>query len=196
MDNLSTNGGEVINWKTQRHVNYQLQLNWARDFGKHAVSATGVWTRQEDAYGSEIPRYREDWVFRTTYDFDGRYLIEYNGAYNGSEKFGKGYRFGFFNSGAIGWRISGEPFFKALLPYVNNLKLRASYGEIGDDTGDRWLFMDQWGFGSWNGSASSAVIDGSGRPGNTAPYKYYYQTIMGNPDAHWEKVKKFNFGII
>ncbi|MDE6271119.1 MAG: TonB-dependent receptor [Muribaculaceae bacterium] len=195
MDNLSTNGGEVLNWKTQRHVNYQLQLNWARDFGKHGVSATGVWTRQQDAFGSEIPRNREDWVFRTTYDFDGRYLIEYNGAYNGSEKFGKGYRFGFFNSGAIGWRISGEPFFKPLTPYINNLKVRASYGEIGDDTGDRWLYMDQWGYGSWNGSASAAVVDGSGRPGNTTPYNYYYQLVMGNPDAHWEKVKKFNFGI-
>lgn len=197
MDNLSTNGGEVLNWKTQRHLNYQLQLNWARTFNNlHNVGATAVWTRQEDAYGTDVTHYREDWVFRTTYDFDGRYLIEYNGAYNGSEKFGKGYRFGFFNSGAIGWRISGEPFFKPLTPYINNLKVRASYGEIGDDSvAANWMFMDQWGYGSWNGSASAAVVDGSGRPGNTAPYNYYYQLVMGNPDTHWEKVKKFNFGI-
>ncbi|MBJ2167871.1 MAG: TonB-dependent receptor [Muribaculaceae bacterium] len=187
--NLALRAGEVANWKTQRHVNYQLQLNWAREFGKHSVSATGVWSRQEDAYGSEIPRYREDWVFRTTYDFDGRYLVEYNGAYNGSEKFGKGYRFGFFNSGAIGWRISGEPFFKPLLPYINNLKLRASYGEIGDDSGDRWLYTDTWGFGG------NAIVDGSAKPGNTSPYSFYYQSTIGNPDAHWEKVTKFNFGI-
>lgn len=197
MDNLSVNGGEVLNWKTQRHLNYQLQLNWARTFNNlHNVGATAVWTRQEDAYGTDVTHYREDWVFRTTYDFDGRYLIEYNGAYNGSEKFGKGYRFGFFNSGAIGWRISGEPFFKPLTPYINNLKVRASYGEIGDDSvAANWMFMDQWGYGSWNGSASAAVVDGSGRPGNTAPYNYYYQLVMGNPDTHWEKVKKFNFGI-
>lgn len=197
MDNLSVNGGEVLNWKTQRHLNYQLQLNWARTFNNlHNVGATAVWTRQEDAYGTDVTHYREDWVFRTTYDFDGRYLIEYNGAYNGSEKFGKGYRFGFFNSGAIGWRISGEPFFKPLTPYINNLKVRASYGEIGDDSvAANWMFMDQWGYGSWNGSASAAVVDGSGRPGNTTPYNYYYQLVMGNPDTHWEKVKKFNFGI-
>lgn len=187
---LNQHSGEIQNGKTQRHVNYQLQLNWARQFaGKHDVGATAVWTRQEDAYGSEIPRYREDWVFRTTYSFDGRYMVEYNGAYNGSEKFGKGYRFGFFNSGAIGWRISGEPFFKALLPYVNNLKIRASYGEIGDDTGDRWLYMDQWAFGG------NAIMDGSARPGNASPYTFYYQTMMGNPDAHWEKVTKMNLGI-
>ena len=187
---LNQHSGEIQNGNTQRHVNYQLQLNWARQFGgKHDVGATGVWTRQEDAYGSEIPRYREDWVFRTTYSFDGRYMVEYNGAYNGSEKFGKGYRFGFFNSGAIGWRISGEPFFKSLLPYVNNLKIRASYGEIGDDTGDRWLYMDQWAFGG------NAIMDGSARPSNTSPYSFYYQTMMGNPDAHWEKVTKMNLGI-
>lgn len=188
--NLITHAGEMQDPRTQRHVNYQLQLNWARQFGgKHDVGATGVWTRQEDAYGSEIPRYREDWVFRTTYSFDGRYMIEYNGAYNGSEKFGKGWRFGFFNSGAIGWRISGEPFFKSLLPYINNLKVRASYGEIGDDTGDRWLYMDQWSF------RGNAIMDGSGKPGNTSPYTFYFQDIMGNPDAHWEKVTKMNIGI-
>ncbi len=49
--------------------------------------------------------------------------------------------------------------------------------------------MDQWAFGG------NAIMDGSAKPGNTSPYSYYYQTIMGNPDAHWEKVKKFNFGI-
>ncbi len=189
-DNLTLRQGEIQNGRTQRHTNYQLQLNWNRTFNNlHSVGATGVWTRQEDAYGSEIPRYREDWVFRTTYDYDGRYLIEYNGAYNGSEKFGKGYRFGFFNSGAIGWRISGEKFFKPLLPYVNNLKVRASYGEIGDDTGDRWLYMDQWAYGG------NAIVDGSARPGNTSPYTFYYQSVMGNPDAHWEKVTKMNLGI-
>lgn len=188
--NLALREGEIQNGRTQRHTNYQLQLNWNRTFNNlHSVGVTGVWTRQEDAYGSEIPRYREDWVFRTTYDYDGRYLIEYNGAYNGSEKFGKGYRYGFFNSGAIGWRISGEKFFKPLTPYINNLKLRASYGEIGDDTGDRWLYMDQWAYGG------NAVVDGSGLPGNTSPYTFYYQNVMGNPDAHWEKVTKLNFGI-
>ena len=80
-DNLTLRSGEIQNGRTQRHTNYQLQLNWNRTFNNlHSVGVTGVWTRQEDAYGSEIPRYREDWVFRTTYDYDGRYLIEYNGA--------------------------------------------------------------------------------------------------------------------
>lgn len=63
----------------------------------------GLFSRQETATGSEIPHYREDWAFRTTYNWSDRYFIEYNGAYNGSEKFSKKIVLRFFNSGAIGW---------------------------------------------------------------------------------------------
>ena len=61
-----------------------------------------IFSRQENARGSVMPTYREDWAFRATYSYAGRYNIEYNGAYNGSEKFSKDNRFAFFNSGAIG----------------------------------------------------------------------------------------------
>ena len=71
----------------------------------------------------------------TTYNWADRYFIEYNGAYNGSEKFSKENRFAFFNSGAIGWMVSEEPFMKFLKErrILDMLKIRASYGEIGDD---------------------------------------------------------------
>ena len=135
-------GGEVDNWKTQRNLNYQLQLNWARQFGKHNVTAMGLWGRQEYATGSMIPSYREDWVFRATYDWNTRYFVEYNGAYNGSEKFSSDNRFAFFQSGAIGWMVSDEPFMKWFRDnkIIDMLKIRASYGESGDDNvGDRFL---------------------------------------------------------
>ena len=143
-------GGEVDNWKTQRNLNYQLQLNWARQFGKHNVTAMGLWGRQEYAKGSMIPAYREDWVFRATYDWNTRYFIEYNGAYNGSEKFSPDNRFAFFQSGAVGWMISDGPFMKKLLDkkIIDMLKLRVSYGEIGDDNvGERFLYQTQWAMG-------------------------------------------------
>lgn len=182
--------GVVQNGKTERHLNYQAQLNWARAFGKHNVTATGVFTRQEDAYGSEIARYREDWVFRTTYNFADRYFVEYNGAYNGSEKFGKEYRFGFFNSGAIGWLVSEEKFMQFLKEkkILDMLKIRASYGEIGDDSGDRFLYMTQWAYGG------KGTLDLT-NTAETSPYTFYRESKMGNPDAHWEKVTKMNLGI-
>ena len=184
----STQGGSVQDYSTTRNLNYQVQLNYNREFGKNTLGLTGVWTRQESAWGNMIPIRREDWVFRATYNYDDRYFVEYNGAYNGSEKFGKGFRFGFFNSGAIGWRPSEEKFWSAagLDRWWQELKIRASYGEIGDDTGARFMYMDQWAYGG------SAKMDATG---SNSIYQYYRQTTLGNPDAHWEKVKKMNLGI-
>lgn len=101
----TTQGGTVNNWQTVRNLTYQLQLNWGRQFGKHDVTAMGVFSRQEFATGSEVPHNREDWAFRATYNYSQRYFVEYNGAYNGSDKFSTDNRFAFFNSGATvaGW---------------------------------------------------------------------------------------------
>jgi TonB-linked SusC/RagA family outer membrane protein len=178
--------GEVDNNSTQRHLNYHVQLYWGRKFGLHDVTAMGLWSRQEDATGSEVPHYREDWVFRTTYNFANRYFIEYNGAYNGSEKFSKDNRFAFFNSGAIGWMVSEEKFMKNI-KWIDMLKLRASYGEIGDDNvSTRWMYMSQWAYGG------TTAMDLNH---NNSPYTWYRESSLGNSDVKWETVKKTNFGI-
>ena len=178
------NGGSVSNGSTQRNLDYQLQLNWARNYGRHGLTGMGLFSRKENARGSMIPTFREDWAFRTTYDYASRYFLEYNGAYNGSEKFSKDYRFAFFNSGAIGWMISEESFMESL-GFLDMLKVRASYGEIGDDYGDRFLYMTQWAYGG-----SSSLDLNQGR----SPYEWYREAAVGNPDVRWETVKKFNVG--
>lgn len=71
--------GEVDNKATQRNMNYQVQLNWAREFGSHNVTAMGLFSRQQYATGSMIPTYREDWAFRTTYDYADRYFLNIMG---------------------------------------------------------------------------------------------------------------------
>lgn len=182
----NTSAGEVQNSATQRNLEYQLQMNWARQFGKHQITAMGLFSRKERATGSMIPTYREDWAFRTTYDYASKYFLEYNGAYNGSERFAKEYRFAFFNSGAIGWMISEESFMESL-GFLDMLKLRASYGEIGDDNiSGRWLYLTQWAYG---GNSSLDLNHG------TSPYTWYRESTVGNPDVRWETVKKFNGGI-
>jgi TonB-linked SusC/RagA family outer membrane protein len=179
-------GGEVRNNDTQRNLNYQLQTNWSRSFDKHNVSGMAMFMRQQRATGSEMPRYREDWVFRATYDYNGKYFAEYNGAYNGSEQFSKDYRYAFFNSGALGWMISEESFMKDL-GFLDLLKVRSSYGAIGDDNvRDRWLYMTQWAYG---GNSSLDLNQG------TSPYPWYREASIGNPDVRWETVKKFNVGV-
>ncbi|SFE06780.1 SusC/RagA family TonB-linked outer membrane protein [Thermophagus xiamenensis] len=181
----STVGGEVRNELTQRNLNYQLQLNWGRSFANHNFTAMGVFSRDERATGSEIPHYREDWAFRATYDFATKYFLEYNGAYNGSEKFSEDNRFAFFNSGAIGWMISEETFMQSL-SFLDMLKLRASYGEIGDDNvSKRWLYMTQWAYGG------NTIIDLNQ---GESPYTWYREAQVGNPDVKWETAIKFNVG--
>ena len=196
----STQGGNVNNWATQRNLNYQLQLNWAREFGKHDVTAMGLFSRQQYGTGSEIPHYRQDWVFRTTYAYADKYFVEYNGDYNGSEQFSKDNRLAFFSSGAVGWMISEEPFMRHLREkhIVDMLKLRASYGEIGDDNiGARFLYMTQWAYG---GRTSLDVTPSGGFKAEDtstggSPYIFYREATVGNPNVKWETVKKTNIGL-
>ena len=183
-----TGAGSVNNGATYRRLNYSGQLNYSNTFGDHSVGAMGNFSREQYATGSQLPFYRENWVFRTTYDFARRYMLEYNGAYNGSEKFSKDYRFAFFQSGALGWMFSEEPLIKNLdLNWLDMLKFRASYGQIGDDNiGGRWLYMDSWGYGGAFNHALTGVD-----PSNS-PYQWYYESQVGNPNVHWEVATKLD----
>ena len=186
----STSGGSVSNYSTLRNLYYQGQINYARTFAeKHDVTAMGLFSRQENATGSMIPLYREDWAFRATYSWNNRYFLEYNGAYNGSEKFADVNRFAFFNSGAIGWMLSEEPFMKWFREkrIIEMLKVRVSYGEIGDDNiGQRWLYMSQWAYGG------ATAMDLNQKD---SIYQWYRESAIGNPDVKWETVTKLNAGI-
>lgn len=171
-----------------RRLFYQFQVNYARRFGKHDLGTTLLINRENYAEGSMFPRYREDWVGRITYNYDGRYLFESNGAYNGSEKFGKGYRFGFFPSVAVGWMLSNESFLK--FPWLDRLKLRYSIGLVGNDnySSSRWAYETNWALDSptpYFGYPISAL----------SPYTQYKESVIGNPNLHWEVAKKQNFGI-
>jgi TonB-linked SusC/RagA family outer membrane protein len=181
----------AANWDNtipiERRLMYQFQLNYARQFKKHNVTAMGLAKREEFARGSMFKNYREDWVFRATYDYNTTYLFEVNGAYNGSEQFGPAYRFDFFPSVGMGYVVSNEKFFKN--KFMDLLKFRYSVGKVGDDniSGNRWLYASQLGFGGaarLNENTSAA-----------SPYTFYRETVVGNPDIHWETAVKSNFGI-
>lgn len=179
------------NWSSyipvDRRLMYQMQINYARQFGDHNVTAMGLVKREEFARGSMFKNFREDWVFRTTYDFKGKYLFEANGAYNGSEQFGPGYRFDFFPSLGLGWIVSNENFFKA--GAFDFLKFKYSVGKVGDDniSGARWLYASQYAFGG--SSRLNRQSNGS------SPYPFYRESVVGNPNIHWETALKANYGV-
>lgn len=129
----STQAGSADINSTYRKLYYSFQLDYARTFGDHELTALGLFSRLKEAQGSVFPIYREDWVFRVTYNYMMRYFFEANGAYNGSEKFGPDYRFDFFPSLSVGWMLSDEKFMKGL-KFLDMLKLRASWGRVGDDS--------------------------------------------------------------
>lgn len=187
----SPSAGEVQDWASYRRIFYQAQMNYAVNLNsKHDITAMGLFNRDKSATGSEIPRYREDWVFRTTYSYAGKYFAEYNGAYNGSEQFVKGKRFAFFSSGGVSWIVSKEGFMKKTESFLDLLKLRLNYGEVGDDRlGSRWLYLTQWSFGG------QSQLGTTGEGGELSPYTWYKEAAVGNPAVTWSTAKKSNLGI-
>ena len=185
----STEAGSVS--YTSRATEMSLQLFWARQFGDHNVSLMGNWKRRINAGNADLENRREDWVFRTTYDYKGRYFAEFNGAYNGSQKFSPDNRFAFFCSGAAGWMISEEKFMKKLKDkgIIDMFKIRGSIGEIGDDNaGARWAYLTGWEVTN-NGNGFNISLDGS-----ASPFVGYKEATIAQPDLRWATVLKKDIG--
>jgi TonB-linked SusC/RagA family outer membrane protein len=177
------------NRETRRRTVYQAQLNHSARLGSHNITTMGLFMRNEGAVGSNFPEFREDWVFRGTYNFANRYFAEFNGAYNGSQKFGPNYRFQFFPSAAVGWTLTNEKFMKNM-PWISSLKLRGSYGLVGNDNvgNANYLYLTQWSFGG-----TSRL--GENNNNANSPYQWFRENVIGNPEIHWETVAKANVGL-
>ena len=176
---------------TSRATEMSLQLFWGRQLGQHNVTVMGNWKRRINAGNAELEWRREDWVFRTTYDFKSRYFAEFNGAYNGSQKFSPDNRFAFFCSGAAGWMLSEEKFMKPLKDkgIIDMFKIRGSIGEIGDDNaGARFAYMTGWEVTN-SGNGFNMSIDGS-----ASPFVGYKEATIAMPDLRWATVLKKNLG--
>jgi TonB-linked SusC/RagA family outer membrane protein len=122
---------------------------------------------------------------RATYDFKSKYIFDFNFRYDGSQIFPPNARYGFFPSFQGAWRVSEEDFMKARFPFVDQLKVRATYGELGSDSpasGGGYQFAQFFGFG---GNYVFGTSDVQGVTTQTMP----------NPNFTWEIAKKTDFGI-
>jgi len=180
----------IQNSSIVRNLLYDASLNYGSTFGKkHNVTGLLLARRQQRAKGSQFPVYREDWVARVTYDYDKRYFIDISGAYNGSEKFGPGYRFDLFPAMAAGWTVSNESFMSKV-DWLNKLKIRGSYGKIGDDNGGvRFGYLP-----TWNSGGGAYIQSGDGQARAASPYTFFKEGNVGNPDLQWETALKYNIG--
>lgn len=168
----------------------ELQLNYARKFGKHDVTAMALYNQNDYRYQADLAKRYQGLVGRATYGYDDRYLAEVNFGFNGSENFIEGKRFGFFPSFSLGWRISNEKFMEKTSGWLNNLKLRASYGEVGNDVymingvQQRFLYEPVW-----------TQLAGAYRFGSNSTVTGIYESQYPNTNVTWERARKYNVGL-
>lgn len=196
-EEVSTVLGTTNGSNGDRRIYLQAMLNYNRTFGGvHNVS--GMFLYNQDQYNinnpgdliGSLPQRKQGIAGRLTYAYDYRYLAELNFGYNGSENFAKGHRFGFFPSIAVGYTISREKFFEKFSNVITNLKIRASWGLVGNDQiGDvRYLYL-----------SDIELQDGdlgytTGRDQNVDKKGPRYKRYS-NPSITWEVGNKWNIGL-
>ncbi len=175
-----------------RTIYIDAQLNYANTFAKkHNVTGMLMYMQREFR-NSPLPNRQQGISGRFTYDFDHRYLFDFNFGYNGTERLADGSRFEFFPAASLGWVVSGENFWKPIEKVVNFFKLRGSYGVVGnsnmDDDGGRLYFLfdstiNATGLGGFNWG----TLLNNGRNG---PKVNSYPVA----DARWQRVHKLDIG--
>lgn len=174
-----------------KRVYLEAAMEYNNSFGKHAVSGLLLYTQRKQFYHSlsypGIPLGYQDFVSRITYNYAQKYLVEFNMGRNGSENFPVNNRFGWFPAVSGGWVVTNESFVKKFIgeDVLSYLKLRASYGVVGNDKMGSSRFMY---FPSEYLSGGGAIFgeDPVSRTG-------YYEGKLGNPNVTWEKSLKQNY---
>ena len=187
------------NWYAEASFNYNRRI------GKHNIGGLLLYNQSKTYYpwdsdGSiyqSIPKGYVGLVGRVTYDYDTKYLLDFNIGYNGSENFAPGQRYGTFPSVSVGWIPSQEKWWEPIKNTVSYLKFRASYGLVGNDStnGARFLYLPgAWqffqGHMGWNPQTQGANF---GTNGNWL--QGVRELTAGNPNVTWETATKINLGL-
>jgi TonB-linked SusC/RagA family outer membrane protein len=202
--------GEQVTYLTNKQ--FEFHANYTRKIAdNHTVSALFVFNRTEwdgnnlegkrinyvsssidqifagpqqdqSTGGSAYEGARMGYVGRLTYDYKSKYLVEGNFRYDGSMKFAQEKRWGFFPSFALGWRVSEESFFKNNISFVNNLKIRGSWGQAGNDRVGDYQYLATYGYQDIPYSFGGVLVQ-------TAK-----EARLANPDITWETATLTDLG--
>lgn len=150
-------------------------VDYLRSFRKkHNVSALALYSQREYNGGAAFPKRNQSVVGRLTYDFKGKYLLEGNLGITGSEQFAPANRYGIFPSGAVGYYISKERFWKRAMPWWTTMKVRYSHGIVGSDASTaNWLY-----YSAWTRNSSGYIVEDQ----------------AANLEAKWETAHKQDLG--
>ncbi len=173
-------------------MNFYGGLNYNRTFGQHSVGGNIRYYQSQTYIRGDNPPYGKQGVNgNARYNFDNRYFAEFSFAYDGSDEFAPGHRFGFFPAISAGWMISNEQFLKENKT-ITFLKLRTSYGEAGNcktTSGfDRYAYQAHWygfeaSYGGYLFGKAPTWSDGA------------WEGRTPNPDLTWETTRNFNAGV-
>ncbi len=193
-DRVYTNGTYAVTAGTntaKKDLNLQAFLNYERVFNEaHDVGAMLLFNRESTTHensGQKIPEKFMGLSLKLSYKYKNRYLLDINTAYNGSDRFAKGHRYGLFPAVGAGWAISEEPWFREKFgKAVDLLKIRASWGIVGSDVamGDRYLYNQIYETGDMYYFGDRAMN-----------WQGYKEGALGNDNVTWEKARKFDVGI-
>jgi len=193
----------------ERIYNLEGELIYDRKFlDTHNVNLFLKYSQREQAETSDvgnniargIPRRDQGVSGRVSYDFKSRYFIEFNGGYTGSEVFKTGQQFGFFPAISGAWNISEEPFIKENIHFFDLLKIRYSYGEVGNNKIShdvRFPYMGAIGtVGGYNyGDLNSPNYSGLASEGSLSNYPGLHVSVLAADYLRWEVATKQNLGL-
>lgn len=197
--------GDVIPGRDANgHFYFEARFNWDRAFGKHTVGLMTVGMMEEklltdgnsNSIYETLPERNMGNSGRATYDYDTRYFLEFAYGFNGSEKFSGNSRYGFFPSVGGGWLVSNESFWEPLKNTVSTLKLRGTWGLVGNDAiagrGGRFFYLSDISI-----PGGSTVVNTGYRWGTSFmnAYNGYSINRYANPDITWEVSEKINLGL-
>ncbi len=193
-DHVYTNGSYAITAGTntaRKDLNLQAFLNYARVFNEdHDVSGMLLFNRESttnENVGQKVPEKFMGMTLKLGYKYKNKYLVDFNAAYNGSDRFSAGHRYGIFPAIGAGWVISEEEWFRKVFEKsVDHLKIRSSFGIVGSDVamGDRYLYNQIYEVGDTYYFGDRAMN-----------WQGYREGALGNDNVTWEKARKFDIGI-
>ena len=169
----------------QQKNNYSYAMAYRKNFISQAIDQINVGSsasEDKNNGGSATASAYNNYFGRLNYDYKSKYLAEFVFRYDGSQIFPEGERYGFFPGFSLGWRVSEEDFIKDNFSFVDQLKLRLSHGQVGNDRVGQYQYLQSYSFGH------NFVFGTSDVPG-------IYANSMPNPNITWEISKKTDFGI-
>ena len=186
------NGFTTTSWARYRFV--QLSTGYDRHFGPHTVSAALLYDQKSVLLNYDIPSALTNYAGKVSYNYKEKYFAEGAANYSGYDRYAPGHQYGLFYAGGLGWNMAKENWLKSQSDWLDQLKLRVTYGRTGNAN------VDNYGYFVWrqhfSGVAGFYPI-GSNYPngGGLAEQGVPGNQVLANVNATWERADKLDAGI-